>query len=109
MLRDEDLCIIARADYGWQADEHLAALRHLVHDRELDLGAWVPSEVLELTRWSRPADGPDRVQGPRRRASACMVLLRAICRKENGGYLTGIEDTLIHLVDSLSALDRATP
>ncbi|MEN9937623.1 MAG: hypothetical protein RLZZ387_4202 [Chloroflexota bacterium] len=52
---DAMLLEIAGADYGMDADAHLAALRR-IRDEGLfavQIG-WEPKEVLELIRWSEP-------------------------------------------------------
>ncbi|MFC7760252.1 hypothetical protein ACFQY4_21180 [Catellatospora bangladeshensis] len=79
---------ISRADYGHDAERHRRAVSDLLAARtwpgELD---WVPLEVLQLTRWSRPElpDGPLPPTGRRghlMRLFACMALIRM--RTPNG-------------------------
>ncbi len=79
---------ISRADYGHDAERHRRAVSDLLAARtwpgELD---WVPLEVLQLTRWSRPElpDGPLPPTGRRghlMRLFACMALIRV--RTPNG-------------------------
>lgn len=70
-LSEDSLRFIAAADYGADADAHLAALRDICRTgwipRQLD---WVPHEVLELTRWSL-GDSRDHHMA---RAFACTLL-----------------------------------
>jgi hypothetical protein len=65
---------IAAADYGADVQEHRRALTELVHSPWLpDKLAWVPGEVLALTRWSSPAGRRDHLK----RLFACTILVRA--------------------------------
>lgn len=107
MLRE-----IAAADYGMQADEHLAALRVI-----RDTGAvpapmgWVPQEVLELIRWSEPDDpawkpGSAGQRGHRMRAFACAALLRASGEPANALTLDVSNSTLAQMLASALALGR---
>jgi hypothetical protein len=85
-IDDEMLLEIAMADYGIDAEIHLAALRPIretgVVPEPLD---WHPGEVLELTRYCDPdhpdpppfRPGPAGRRGHQIRAFACAVLLRA--------------------------------
>lgn len=109
MLGEEDLRLIAQADYGYRADEHLTALRALLDGSALDLCQWLPSEVLELTRWRRPPTEPGQERAHWRRAFACAALLRAYGRPENQGNVIGGNQTLISLIDSLHALSQILP
>ena len=98
---------IAKADYGDQIEEHLAALRPVRDQNLAPSEAWVPSEVLELVRWSEP-DQPDWHPGGRgerghwMRAFCCVALLRM-----EGERLIrfGIEDTTAILVESVEILN----
>jgi hypothetical protein len=107
-IDDSMLLEIARADYGMDADEHLAAVRAI-----RDTGAvpapmgWVPQEVLELIRWSEPGDpewkpGSTGERGHLMRAFACAALLRAAAEPENA--LDGENATLAQLVASTLVL-----
>lgn len=109
MLGEEDLRLIAQADYGYDADEHVAALHGLLGGGILDLRQWVPTEVLELTRWDRPPIDPSKEQQHWRRAFACAALLRAYGKAENHLAINGGNQTLISLIDSLHALDQILP
>ena len=78
MLRE-----IAQADYGMDADKHLAALQQIrLRGDVSDVGTWHPGEVLELIRWSNPDDpkhkpGSTGRRGHQMRAFACAALLTA--------------------------------
>ena len=110
-VTDEMLGCISQADYGCDADEHLAALRVL---RETGLlpqnPGWVPMEVLELIRWSEPENPewkPGRTGefGHWMRAISCAAILRAEHEPWSYHYNDGSTDsTTIQLVLSLDAL-----
>ncbi len=104
MLRE-----IAEADYGFDVDGHLKALK------EIKAGAipapmqWEPREVLELIRWSEPEDpnwspGSTGERGHWMRLFVCAILLRAAAEPENDGYFDGDDSTIIQLVDSAMKL-----
>jgi hypothetical protein len=117
---DRMLRTIASADYGEEIDEHY---RHLVAIRDSRTfpirKSWIPCEVLELIRWSRP-DLPDWKPGESGeighwlRAFCCAALLRAQCEpwnwqlgcSGNGNFFewTGMDSTVVHLVLSLCEL-----
>jgi hypothetical protein len=107
---DEILERISTADYGSDADGHLAALRQV-----RDTGTfpnpmhWCPAEVMELIRWSEPEDpdwkpGHTGELGHWMRAFSCAALLRAAREPWNYGDGIGTDSTLIQLVLSLCAL-----
>lgn len=110
-VTDEMLECIAQADYGCDADAHLAALRELWSTGLLpqDPG-WVPMEVLELIRWSEPENPewkPGRMGelGHWMRAFSCAAILRAEHEPWNYTYNDGSTDsTTIQLVLSLDAV-----
>lgn len=106
MLGEQDLRIIAEADYWCNADEHFKALRRLLDGGALDLGQCIPTEVLELTRWDRPPTQSGEEQRHWRRAFACATLLRAYGRPENHCYDIRGSQTLISLIDSLRAVGQ---
>src|SRR5437667_4516329 len=55
LVTDEMLLEISEADYGMDADKHLAALRGIRDLVRLPSPLeWEPVEVLELERWSDP-------------------------------------------------------
>jgi hypothetical protein len=110
-ISDEMLECISKADYGFRADEHLAALRQI-----RDAGAfpdklpWCPMEVLELTRWSEPDDPnwkPGRTGefGHWMRAFSCAAILRAEHDPWQYHYNDSSTDsTVIQLIMSLQTL-----
>ncbi len=107
-VTDDMLREIARADYGEDAAAHFDAL---VGIRDLyDVPApldWVPGEVLDLTRWSRPDEAhdatPERVRrGHLCRAFACCALL--LESAANDGSINGCPDTLVRLLGSVLTL-----
>ncbi|KQP82938.1 hypothetical protein ASF57_12500 [Methylobacterium sp. Leaf117] len=109
MLGEQDLRFVAQADYGYDADEHLMALRRLLDGGALDLGQGKPTEVLEFTRWDRPQSEPGQEQRHWRRAFACAALLRAYGRPENRHNIIGSNQSIAGLIDSLYALGQILP
>lgn len=112
-LVDEDMIReISEADYGSDAEEHLAALLKIWREGVLpDQLAWEPREVLELIRWSEPEEpgwkpGATGRRGHLMRGFACTVLLRAIRQPANRPYMEGANETLVQLLDSAQALDE---
>ena len=110
-VTDDMLDCIAHADYGCDADRHLAALRQLRETGTLPQNpAWVPMEVLELIRWSEPDDPqwkPGRTGDPGHwiRAFSCAAILRAEHEPYNYSHNDGSTDsTTIQLILSLDAL-----
>ena len=110
-VSDEMLECISSADYGFRADEHLAALRQI-----RDLGTfpnklpWCPMEVLELTRWSEP-DDPNWTPGRTGEFGQWMRAFSgaAILRAEHDPWQYHYDDsstdsTVIQLILSLQAL-----
>jgi len=110
-VSDEMLEWISTADYGFRADDHLAALRQIRDTGTFpDALSWCPMEVLQLTRWSEPDDPnwkPGRTGeiGHWMRAFSCAALLRAehepwqYCGSEGS-----TDSTVIQLMISLLAL-----
>ena len=110
-ISDEMLEVISLADYGYRADEHLAALRQV-----RDTGTfpeklqWCPMEVFELIRWSEPDDPkwkPGRTGefGQWMRAFSCAAILRAEHAPWSYHYNDSSTDsTVIQLMLSLEAL-----
>ena len=88
---DEVLTEISLADYGEDAEVHLAALRTIRDTGTFSLPMhWYPAEVLELIRWSEPEDPnwkPGRTGefGHWMRAFCCAALLRATREPWNCG------------------------
>lgn len=110
-VTDEMLECISQADYGCDADNHLAAVRQLRDRGALpDNPGWVPMEVLELIRWSEPENSewkPGRTGefGHWMRAFSCAAILRAEHEPWNYHYNDGSTDsTTIQLIMSLEAL-----
>ncbi|EDM77543.1 hypothetical protein PPSIR1_09575 [Plesiocystis pacifica SIR-1] len=69
-VTEEELTSIAKADYGMGAAKHLAALRDICESGRVPTkSAWVPHEVLELSRW---AEG-ERVNHVERALSALLL------------------------------------
>ena len=84
-IDDEMLTEIAAADYGFDRDAHLAALRPIRDEGIVPvLLGWHPREVLELTRWSNPDNpakppfkpGSSGRRGHLIRTFACAALLQ---------------------------------
>lgn len=104
------LQVIAEADYGHDANDHYAALdgirSQLTVPKPLE---WVPREVLELIRWSRP-ENPDWKPGLTGRpghlirAFSCSALLAAGWDEESRDFITDENQTLAALVESLGVL-----
>ncbi len=109
-IDDDMLREIAEADYGQDADVHLAALRHIRDFLEIPTPlAWEPKEVLELVRWSEPDDpqwgsGGHGMRGHLMRAFCCTALLLAATAPENAGTILSENETIIQLTLSAMAL-----
>lgn len=95
MLRE-----IAEADYAQDVDEHLAVLTTIWQGGKLtELDHWFPLEVLQLIRWSEPADihwkpGSVGMRGHYIRSFSCAVILATPnCESE--------KETLIQLIHSV--------
>ena len=102
---DSMLDEIAQADYGEDAKEHLVTLRRIHKAVDVAPVNWIPMEVLELIRWSRPNDpswkpGSIGERGHLMRAFCCAVLLRTAAEPKNYEYFDGDNQTVIQLVDS---------
>jgi hypothetical protein len=112
-IDDAILANIAACDYGNDVPQHLATLLAIRDTGQVPAPLnWEPREVLELTRWSEP-DAIDRSlrwselpnqRGHWGRAFSCAVLLRAYGDAESVGALMSSSDTLIQLLESLTAL-----
>lgn len=108
MLRE-----IAEADYGMDAEAHLAGLRTLVRGAVPAPLPWEPKEVLELIRWSEPEDpnwrpGSSGERGHWMRLFACTHLVRCMAEPENDGLDAGEESTIIQLMESAVLLGEET-
>jgi hypothetical protein len=104
MLRE-----IAEADYGWKADECYALLQPILKTGLVAFADFNLREVLELIRWSEPADRDWRPggQGPRghwMRLFACTVLVRLA--PEYQASFDSECDTLAQLISSAIDLGR---
>jgi hypothetical protein len=117
LVTDEMLARISKADYGYESQKNLDALREI-----RDLGQvpsplpGVPQEVLELVRWAEP-DQPNEKhwfvgeRGHIARAFCCAALLRAAADSENDAqiFFENQNDTLIQLIRSAIPLRRELP
>ncbi|HKI33433.1 MAG TPA: hypothetical protein VKA46_16380 [Gemmataceae bacterium] len=104
------LAEIAEADYGHDADAHLAGLRPIRDQGIVPAPThWHPAEVLELIRWSNPEDanwkpGSTGVRGHRMRAFACAALLRAAAESTNEEHVRDDDATLAKCLASAKVL-----
>ncbi|HBH50701.1 MAG TPA: hypothetical protein DDY91_02295 [Planctomycetaceae bacterium] len=101
LVRGINLREIANADYGFDADEHEAALSEICEGRLTIPIPYFPGEVLELTRWSRDGDHWNRL-------FACTILLLAEAQPEGQGFDGAADSTIIHLVESALELGETT-
>jgi hypothetical protein len=103
---------LSEADYGEDAEAHLAALEAICRDGDVpEVMHFEPLEVLQLTRWSEPEKYHSGEQELRRahiaRGFACTALLLAAARPE---YYGDDEDpTVIQLIDSATVLGQPNP
>lgn len=113
MVTPDMLVEIADADYGYEADEHLAALKKIVGERHVpeEIG-WYPRECLELIRWSQPEHpswqpGATGLRGHTMRGFCCAALMSCY------SYETYVDDcepaTLIQMIFSALALGKGVP
>ncbi len=102
-LDAHDLRLIARADYGWKADEHFAGLQRFAA-AGFKLFRWHPLDVLELTRWDTSPHDSRCEQRHWCHAYACAALLRALGEPESQDRVYGQNTSLAGLIDSLVAL-----
>jgi hypothetical protein len=109
-INDELLGVIAAADYGQHYNEHFQALQ-LIRD-ELTIPAFlglIPTEVLELIRWSNPEDpkwkpGLIGYDGHLIRAFASAALVIAGGDPVNKRYISSENESLIQLIASCQIL-----
>ncbi len=96
MLRDEDLGLIAQADYGWRADEHLAALTDWIMVTERDAPSYS-----DAMGW--PLPGPWLIDtsfnGPDRLWQAYGI---ALPKRLSAHHRVGIADA-VHLIAAMLA------
>lgn len=109
---DSMLAEIAQADYGMDADEHLAHLKNIRDNQIFDVPlGWCPKEVLGLIRWSEPEDpswkpGSTGLRGHLMRAFSCASLLYAASMPENFELFEGENQTIAQLLDSLRHINN---
>ena len=104
---------IARADYGFEADELIVELRGIRDEGIVpDRMRGMLVEVLELTRFSNPEKpnlppfepGPNGPRGHQTRLFACAVLLRAAAEPQNQGIYNSQDSTVAQCVASAKVL-----
>ncbi len=106
------LAEVSTADYGDYAEDHLEALRAMLHEGKFVVSVplrGVPREVLELVRWSEPDDpaekpGSSGIRGHWMRCFACAALLRLGAEPESPGSFWGENQTAAQLASSCLAL-----
>lgn len=109
---DAMLAEIARADYGQDAEAHLAALVPIRdHGRVPAPIHWHPGEVLGLIRWSQPEDpswkpGSVGTRGHQMRAFVCAALLRATAEPENEEFENADDSSLAQCLASGKVLGQ---
>jgi hypothetical protein len=104
-MTDEMLVEIASCDYGHNVQENFEALKKIRDTLELESRLqWEPKEVLELTRWSEPAElRPNRSHGQSGhliRAFCCVTLLVAGADPANDDYILSENETLVQALES---------
>jgi len=108
-IDDAMIADMAAQDYGRDIAANKEALRDIRDGGEIAAPLpWIPREVLELTRWWRPDAEPrpdDRRRGHLMRAFACAALLKGAGAPENRELCEGQNQTVVHLVASLDALE----
>jgi hypothetical protein len=116
---DAMLAEISRADYGYDADIHLEALRRIREGAIPVPMPWNPGQVLGLTQWTEPDDSTPKdmqigICGHWIRLFACTVLIRASIelqnyeyKTEDWNYLDGNE-TIVQFLDSALKLNADT-
>jgi hypothetical protein len=110
MLRE-----IASADYGEDVNEHFLTLVAALAGPFVVPLKWEPIEVLELVRWSEPADRVEDGQLIRKserehwmRLFCCTVLLKTSSQAENHEKLISEDSTIIQFVHSAIELGDKT-
>lgn len=112
LISDRMLGVIAAADYGNEAEEHLKELKPIRDNGAVPATIkWHPKEVLELTRWLTPENEDPRWKTGRSlrenhliRLFSCAALLRIAAEPENNGYFDGENQTIAALVHSAIVL-----
>jgi len=109
-IDDSMLLEIAEADYGYDYEKHLVALKEIRDIAKIPMPIeWHPQEVLELIRWSMPDDpewkpGSTGMRGYFMRAFCCAALLRAQGEPVNYELMPSMNDSLVILLDSIEKL-----
>jgi hypothetical protein len=104
------LQLIAEADYGYSVPENLKQLRRICETSIVpEPQRWVPKEVIELIRWSRPEQdgwkaGLSGRDGHLIRAFCCTVLVVGGGSELTREHLDDENSTLAPLVESLFVL-----
>jgi hypothetical protein len=115
LVTDDMLRQISEADYGMDAEAHLAALRPIRDDHRVPAPmGWEPKEVLELMRWSKPGrddwtPGSPGDRGHAIRAFCCAALLRAAAEPANADWFEGENQTLVPAIESALHLGLGLP
>jgi hypothetical protein len=116
---DAMLTEISRADYGYDADIHLEALRKIREGAIPVPMPWNPGQVLCLKQWTELDDSTSKdiqigIRGHWIRLFACTVLIRASIelqdyeyKTEDWAYLDG-DETIVQFLDSALKLNSDT-
>ncbi len=117
LITDRMLKVIAAADYGNEAEEHLKELKPIRDNGVFPAPVkWQPKEVLELTRWLMPENedpkwktGLSLRENHLIRLFSCAALLRIAAEPGNDGYFEGENQTVAPLVHSALVLGEELP
>jgi len=112
LISDRLLAVIAAADYGNEAEEHLKELKPIRDNGALPAPVgWQPKEVLDLTRWLMPENEDPRWktglsirENHLIRLFSCATLLRLAAEPKNEGYFDAENQTIAPLVHSAIVL-----
>lgn len=101
---------ISAADYGNDKATHFLALSLLRDELSVPHASWIPCEVLELIRWSRPDQkgwhpGAEGERGHWMRAFSCCGLL-LIAGRDGIDRLVSLNEVIGPMLSSLLALNR---
>jgi hypothetical protein len=108
---DEMLTEISRADFGYDADIHLEALRRIREGAIPVPMPWNPGQVLGLKQWTELDDSTSKdiqigIRGHWIRLFACTVLIRASIELQDYEYKTedwaylDEDETIVQFLDS---------
>ncbi|OGR64539.1 MAG: hypothetical protein A2X31_08265 [Elusimicrobia bacterium GWB2_63_22] len=108
LINDRMLAVIAGADYGNEAEEHLRELKPIRDNGAVPAPVhWHPKEVLDLTQWLMPEHEDPRWKAGLSlrenhliRLFSCAALLRIAGELENDGYFDGENQTIAPLAHS---------